>query len=196
MDAQPDGAVFTKNFGELGRDALRKKNRNPRTNPDKFDVLDGTETPEKRVQLGIREQQRVATRQQYIANLGMLLDILQTGFKLGMEIIGLGVGNQAAARAITAIRCTTIGHQEQDAVGVAMDDTRDGHRPLFANRILGLARGDVGLLDSRNHLSAHRAVRVLGVDQIEEVGRDRKRELMRCEQAPFSLLLGQFKHLL
>ena len=41
-----------------------------------------------------------------------------------------------------------------------------------------------------------RAVRVLGVDEVEEMRRDRKRELVGREEAPFPLLLGEHKHLL
>ena len=196
VDAQPDRPVLPEDFGELGRDALRQEDRDTRPDPDELDVLDGAQTSEERVQLGVGQQQRVAAGQQHVADLGVLLDVLQARLELGMEIVGLGVGHQTAARAITAIRGATVGDQEQHAVRVAMDDARDGHGAFFADRILGLADGDIGLLDARDDLTADRAIRILRIDEIEEVRRDRERELVRGEEAPFPLLLGQLQQLL
>ena len=125
----------------------------------------------------------------------MLFDILQTGFELGVKVIGLRVRDQAAARAITAVGGAAVGDQEEHAIRVAVDDTRDRHRALFADRVLGFTRSNVGFLDARDDLPAHRAVRVLRVDEVEEMRRDRKRELMGGKKAPFPLLLRQLQHL-
>ena len=195
MDAQPDRSVLAEDLGELRRDALRQEDGDTRTDADELDVLDRAQTAEERVQLGVGQQQRVAAGEQDVADLGMLFDVLQPGLELRMEVIRLGVGDQAAARAITAIGSAPVGDQEQDAVRITVDDAGDGHGAFFADRILGFAGGDIGLLDPRDDLTADRAVRVLRVDQVEEMRRDRKRQLMGGEEAPFPLLLGQFQHL-
>ena len=196
VDAHPDRPVLTEDLGELGRDALRQEDRDARTEADEFDVFDRAETSEERVELGVGQQQRVAAGEQDVTDFGMGLDVLQTCLELGMEVVRLGVGDQAAARAVAAIGSATVSDQEEDAVRVAVDDARYGHGALFADGVLGFARSDVRLLDAGDDLPADRAVRILGVDQVEEMGGDRQGQLMRGEQAPFPLFLGQFEALL
>ena len=126
----------------------------------------------------------------------MGLDILQAGLELGVKIIRLGVGNQPAARAVTAIRGAPVGDQEEDAVRITVDDARDGHGAFLADRVLGFARSDIGFFDARDDLPTDRTVRILGVDQVEEMGRDRQGQLMRGKETTFPLFLGQRQPLL
>ena len=60
VDTQPDWTVFTEDFGELRRDALGQEDWDARADADELDVLDRAEASEERIQLGVREQQRVA----------------------------------------------------------------------------------------------------------------------------------------
>ena len=195
VDAQPDRPVLAEDLGELGRDTLRQEDRDARSEADELDVLDRAEAAEERVQLRVGKQERVAAGEQDVTDLRVGLDVLQAGFELRMEVIRLGVRDQAAARAVAAIGSAAVGDQEEHAVRVTMDDARHGHGAFFADGVLGFARGDIGLLDARDDLPADRAIRVLGVDEVEEMRRDRQRELVRGEEAPFPLLLGEHEHL-
>ena len=59
----------------------------------------------------------------------MRLDVTQGLLVLRVEIVVLRVGNEAAARAVTAIRRTAVGHEEKHPVGIAVHQA--GHGGVF-----------------------------------------------------------------
>ena len=72
------------------------------------------------LQLAVGEQQRIPTREQHIAHLGVLLDVAQTLLILGMKIVVLRVGHEPAARAVAAVGRAAIGHQKKHPVRIAV----------------------------------------------------------------------------
>ena len=110
-------------------------------------------------------------------------DVAERLLVFGMKVVVLRVAHQAAAGAITAIGGATVGDKEEHAVRIAMDEA--GHRRMFVltERVEHLPRGDDHLVATGDDLLADRAIRVVPVDQVEKIRRDRQRQLLLGEEA-------------
>ncbi len=95
-----------------------------------------------------------------------------------MKIIVLGITDQTASRAIPAIGRASIGYKEQHPIRIAMHQARHGRMGIFAHGIQHLLTRNDYLPRSRDHLLANRAFRIVAIDQIEEVRRDRHGQLL------------------
>ena len=183
VDAHPDRAVLPEDLAELGRDPLRQEHGDPRADPDELHVPDLAQPADDVLELLVGEQERVAAREQHVPDLGMRLDVAQALLVLRVEIVVLRVRDQPAARAVPAIRRAPVRHEEEHAVGIAVDEARHRRVRVLAQRVEHLLGADDHLLRAGDHLPADRAGRVAPVDQVEEVRRDRQRELLVREVA-------------
>ena len=76
-----------------------------------------------------------------------------------MKVVAGRVADQPRARAVTALRRTTIRHQKQNAVGITMHESRHGRVRIFAARVAHFPRRGVRFLDARHDLLAYVLVR-------------------------------------
>ena len=149
--------------------------------------------PEQVVELAVGEQQRIAAAKQHVAHLGMRLDVAERPLVLGMEIVVLRVAHQPAARAVPAIGGAAVGHQEQHPVGITVHQSRHRRMLVLAERIEHFLLRHDHFVAARDDLPADRAVRIVAIDEVEKIGRDREGQLVIGKQAA-RLFLRRERH--
>jgi len=113
--------IFLQHGAQLRGDALRKENRHSSSDPEEFDVRNGPQTTEDFLQPRVAKKKGVATRQKHIADFRVLFEILEGGLKFRVQFLFANPTHNSTARAVAAVTCATIGYQEKDTIGIAMD---------------------------------------------------------------------------
>ncbi len=182
VDAHPERMIFLQHLAKLGRDPLREKNRDARADAEEFDVRNRAQPAENFFQFRITEKKRVAAREEHVTHFGVFFEILEGGFKLGVQFLFAHPADDATARAIAAVARATIGHEKEDAIRITMDQPRHRHVRIFPARVRHVVGRSPGLLDPRDDLAADRAVGIVAFDQVEKVRGDGEGELVAREQ--------------
>ena len=141
------------------------------------------------------ECQAVAAGDEDVPDLRRSAQILELRLVvLAVEVLGR-VTDDPRPSAVAAIARALGRDQHQDAVRVAMDEARDRGVAVLGERVLHHAGEGAVLAGGRDDLQADGVVRVLGVDQAHEIGRDVDPELVRHREA-LALFVGQLEDLL
>ena len=193
VNAHPHRAVFFEDFGEGGGDALGEKDGDTGTDTNEFDVGDGAEFAEEVVEFVVGEQEGVAAAEEDVADFGVLADVLEARFKFGVEVVILGVGDEAAAGAVAAVGGATVGNEEEDAVGVAVNDTVHRFGFFFADGVEAFLGGGLGFSGAGDDLTTDGVGGIGGIDEVEEVGGDREGEFLVGEAATGTLIGVEFE---
>ena len=176
MGVEVERAHLAQDGAELGRDALRERDRVARAEADDLHVGDGAEAKKDLAEPVVGEGQRVAARDQHVAHLRVGSDPVETARDLVLGRGRLGVGDLPFARAVTAIDGAVVGHIEEHPIGVAMGDAGHRHVALFGKRI-GKLEGVIEQLSGlRDGLQPDGAVGVPMLAQRGIVGGDRDEE--------------------
>ena len=154
---------------------------------------DGAQATEQIVEALIGQGQRIAARDQHVADLGMRGDIVERLFPLRAAegIVATRLADHARARAVAAIGRAEAGGEEQHAVRVAMDETWNGGVAVLAERIVSLARRLQIFGADRNVRSPQRLRRVVTAHQARIVGRDAERQRTLMTNHGVALVVGQ-----
>ena len=187
--------VLLEHLAQLVVDPLGQEDRHARADPDDLDVGDLAQAAEDRLEELRRERQAVAAGDQDVADLRRAAQVLELGLVVAaVEVLGR-VADDPRPGAVAAVARALGRDQHQDAVRVAMDEP--GHRrvAVLGERVLHHRGERLLLAAERDDLAADRVVRVVGVDQADEVRRDVDPELVRRGQA-LALLVGQVQDLL
>ncbi len=188
VDAHPDRPVLLENLAQLRRDALRQERRNARANANKLHMLDRPQTSEQVVELPVGKQQRIAARQQHIADFRMRLDVAQPLLVFRVEVVVLRVGNEPAARAVTTVSRAPVRHEKQHPVRITMNQTRHRRVFVFAERIEHFFGVKLRLARTRNHLQPDGTVGIITINQVKKIRGDRHRQLVAREEHPGALV--------
>ena len=183
VEVDPERVVLLEHRAELVVDPLRQEDRHPRADPDDLDVGDLAEAAEDRLEELRGERQAVAAGDEHVADLRRPAQVLELGLVvLAVEVLGR-VADDPRPRAVAAVARALGRDEHQDAVRVAMHEA--GHRgvAVLGERVLHHRREGLLLAPERDDLAADRVVRVVGVDQADEVRRDVDPELVRGGQA-------------
>ena len=113
-----------------------------------------------------------------------------------VEFLFARAADDPAAGAVPAVARATVRHEEQNAVRVAVDQSRHGHVAILAARVGHLEGRDVRFLQLRHDLPADRAVRVVALDEIEKMRRDGQRQLAARDLHPGAFAGGEDEVLL
>ncbi len=105
-------------------------------------------------------------------------------FELRVQFLLAHAADHAAARAISAIARAAIRHQKEHAVRITMHQTRHRHVRVLPARDRHFVRRLPALLDARDDLAADRTIRIVLLDQVEKVRRDRQRQLVPERRTP------------
>src|SRR5690349_2460161 len=84
--------------------------------------------------------------------------------------------DHARTRTKAAVDAAAIGHEQERAIRIALDQVARDFVGFFPEWVAQVAAFDLGFRDVRHALDAHRAARVFRVAQAEVVGRDRERK--------------------
>ena len=195
VEVDPERVVLLEHLAQLVVDPLRQEDRDPRADPDDLDVGDLAEAAEDRLEQLRGERQAVAAGDEHVADLGGPAQVVELGFVvLAVEVLGR-VAHDPGPGAVAAVARALGRDQHQDPVRVAMDEA--GHRgvAVLGERVLHHPGEGAVLAGGRDDLQADRVVRVVRVDQADEVGRDVDPELVRRGE-PLALVVGQVQDLL
>ena len=190
VQVDPQRVVLLEHLAQFVVDALGQEDRHAAPDPDDLDVRDLADPPQDRLEQLGREGQAVATRDEDVAHLRGPAQVLELGLMVApIEVLG-GVADDPRAGAVPAVRGALRRDEHQHPVGVAVDQARDRRVAVLGERVLH-HRGERLLLPAgRDDLAADRVVRVVRVDQADEVGRDVHAELVRRRE-PQALVVGQ-----
>src|SRR5690606_28985923 len=139
------------------------------------------------------ERQRVAARDQAVADLRRCRDVLDGLVDIGLAQRALAArAHEARPRAVAAIDRTEVRHEQQHAIGVAVHETRRRAVAVLAERVLLLAGAGHELGERRYRRPANALVRVRRVYQAHVVRRDtdRQRTLVASDRGAF--FIGDF----
>ena len=154
-------------------------------------MRDGTEAGEDFIEAIVGEEEGIAAREEDVADFGVLFEGAEGGFPLGFEVLFADAGDDAGACAVAAVGGAAIGDEEEDAVGVAVDEAGDWHVRVLAAGVGEFFRGGPGFFDAGDDLAANGAVGVVAVDEVEVVRGDAHRELGACEEDTGAFLIGE-----
>ena len=118
-------------------------------------------------------------------------EILDGLIPLGFEFLVRNAGNNAGPGAVAAVGCAAVGDEKKDAIGVAVDESRDRHVGILATGVGHFRRVGVVFFDARDDLPADRAIGIGGVDEVEEVRRDGSGQFGPGEENAGSFLLRE-----
>ena len=159
---------------ELGRDPLGQVAGDPAADPDDLEVRDGPEPGEDGLEPPVVEQQRVAAGHDDVADLGVLLEVLERALELRHRDL-LGIAHLPPPGAEPAVAGADRGDEEERPVGIAVRDV--GHRAVgvLVERVDDAVH-DVELLDRGDVLPPDRVVGRL--DQVDHGRRDPELEVL------------------
>src|SRR6185503_7691056 len=107
--------ILAQDAAQLVRDALRQKDGNACSHPQKLHVRNGPQPAEQIIQSLIAEQERIASAQQHISHRGRAPDIFYLFVEFWNEIISACVADQTRTSAVSAIAGAPIRDQKQNA---------------------------------------------------------------------------------
>jgi len=188
VDAHPQRVKLLQHRTKLRRDALRKENWDPAADAKELDVRDSANLREEMFEPFIAQEQRIPTAEQHVADFGVPANVLDGSTEIGFEVLVPHSADDAASRAVPAIRRATICHEKQDAVGIPMDEAGHDGVVVFAARVNEFAISGDGFLDAWDDLATDGAVRIGAVNEVEEVRRDGEREFLAGQQDAFAFL--------
>ena len=149
---------------ELRGDALRQEDRDAGANADELDVRNRAEAPQQRVELLIGEKEWISAREQDVAHLGVLLEVGDRLVEIRMEFLLPRPTHHAGARAVAAVGGAPIGDQEEDTVGVAVNQSGHRHMAILPAGVSHLRRRNSPLADMGDNLTADRACGIVPLD--------------------------------
>ena len=119
----------------------------------------------------VGEEKRIAAGEEDVADDRRSRDVVDGALPLGGAELVVTVlrSDHARAGAIPAIHRARSGDQEEHAVGVPVDETRDGAVGILTERIDGLFRGANELLLHHHHRPAKGLIRVDSIQQTRVV---------------------------
>lgn len=185
--------VFLQHAAKLGRDALGDENGYAGADADEFDVWDGAQTGEERVELGIGEEQGIATGEEHVTHLGVAFQITENGIEFRVQLLLSHTGNHATACAVAAVAGAAVGDEEEHAVWIAMHQAWHGHVAVFAAGIGHFIGIVPGFFYAWDDLTADGALRVVGVDEVEIMRCDGHRQFAAGEQDACAFFIGELE---
>ena len=123
----------------------------------------------------------------------MFFEIAESGLKLGVQLLLPHSADHAAAGAVAAVAGATVGDEEKHAIRIAVHQPRHRHVGILTAGIAHLVGIIPRLLDAWDDLPPDGAVRIGGVDEVEEVRRDGHGQLVAAEQNAGALFVAERK---
>ncbi len=177
VGVDPHRVVAPQHRDELGRDALRQRHRH--AGPDPHDLHRRhlvAQAPEDAFEPVVRQQQRVAARQEHVPDLRVVAQPGDPRVELGVRDRTHRVTHLALTGAVTAQHRALVDHDPQDTVRVPVSHARGHPVPFLVERVLDVEVTHRHLGARRDRLQADRTLRVVAVDQRRIVRRHREPE--------------------
>ena len=188
VDAHIQRMIFLQHVDQGAGDALRQNSWHFGADADDLDMGNAPQPRKQVFHMQLGHGKGVSSGNQDIADLGMLLDVIKAGLPRFNPDVAFIFCHHARTRTVPAIGGAEAGNQEQNPVGIAVHQPRHGHGSILAARVGHFLRRNQRFLDPRNDLPPDRAIGIVGIDEIEELGRDAHAQLCPGEQHPRAFL--------
>ncbi len=176
---------------QLVVDAHRQADRDAGADADDLDVRDGADALEQIEEPLRGKEQRVASGDEHVPHLRMRAQVRERFLQLLAGDAALVTAGDAPARAVPAVDAAVVEGEQEDAVGVLVDDGAHGPVQVLAERVAQLALVPGGFRAHGDGLHAHRAEGVRRVDQREVVRGDAQPEDAARVEAAALLVLAE-----
>ena len=191
VHTHPQRVEFFEHGAKFRRDALREKDGDAGADAEELDVRDGAQAGEDAAEFVVRKKERVAAREQDVADFGVRFEIAEGRLEVGLQFLFAGPADHAAAGAIAAITGAAIRDEKEHAIGVTMHEPRHRHVGIFAAWIGHFAGGYDTFAGQGDDLPSDRAIRVVRLDEVEVVRGDSESQLVRGEEETFAFRRGE-----
>ncbi len=191
VNAEAKGVVLLEHLAEFVVDPLGEEDGDSGADANEFEVGDLAEAGEDFIEFPGGEEEGVAAGEEDVADLRVFLQVLVGGFVVHFELLIAGSADDAASGAVAAVGGAAVGDEEEDAIGVAVDEAGYGHVGVFAAGVGHFGGVFPGLFDSGDDLSTDGIERVAWIDEIEVVGGDGGGELGAGEEYAGALFIGE-----
>ena len=189
MGIEVERSISLQHPNQPGGDSLREYAGYSTSDADDLYMLNGSKSSEDLLQDGVREGQRVTAGDHHVSNLRVLLDVLDRLVSLVAADAFVGQPHLALAGAEPAVHGTLGCDQEEDSVGVSVNQTRDRAHGLFLQRVAASGPVVSLLRHVRNGLFPNWVPRFL--DKAQVVGIDAHRVLLCDVSNLFSIHAGK-----
>ena len=174
---------------ELGGEALREGRWDATVDSDAADVGDGEELPEEGVEPLIAEEERIASAQDHLLNLGVAPQVSECVVQFGPQSDGGSVGEEHLPETKPAIeRAMKRGHQQR-SVRIAMHKKGRGGVAMIPDGILLFTREGHQLASVGDGLEPDGTIWIVLVHEAEIVLADTELEAISDRTEPFGFSL-------
>ena len=198
MQVHVYGMVLFHDVAEFGRDALWQRPGNSRADPDEFQVGNRSKRFQHPFEQMVREQERIASRENYIPHLRVLAEVLNGSVQVTL-FQESRFPHQSLPGAKPAIDRALIRHHEQHPIRIAVNEVRHRTHEIFFKGIV-VGRDIVQLCCIRDDLLPDRII--LRFDCLEDgggdshgIGADDGFDLFFIEAEPVGQVLGFYNAL-
>ena len=160
VHAHPERMIFRQHRAQLRRDSLRQENRHPCADPQKFDVLDRAQPRKSFSSLSSLKIRASPPLKSTSRTSVCCFKITERLLEIRVQFLFANSANHSTPRAIAAVTRATVRHQKQDTIRIPMHQSRHRHVRIFAAGIGHVVRRRPSFLDSRNHLTPDRVIRI------------------------------------
>ena len=188
VHADPERMVPFEHSHQRRRDALRQRGGNLRAHSQQFHMLDGAQPRKQPLELLVRQQKRIASGKQHVANLGVGRDIFDRCRPLlDTDRVPGRVADHPRACAVTAVDRADRGHQEQHPIGIAMHQSGRAQVAVLVQRVVRLVRTPLQFVGRHDDRAAQRIVGSRLVQKAGIVRRDLNGQLsLQLERRPLA----------
>ena len=184
--------IRAKRAKKLARDAHRQRDGDARRETDRLHALDRPDRGDEAHDPLGGHRERIPAADDDVAHLRVGAQPRERGGERVERHRAVAAADHARARAEAAVDRAAIGRQEEDAIGIALDEMRRDLVRAFAERVDEVPRHVVALPRVGNALPAYGARGIVAVDEGQVVRRDADREpLALGAPRPFGLARSQ-----
>jgi len=140
VHAHPERVVLSEHTAQFRSDSLGQYGRHFGADADEFDMWNRAESSEDPVEFFVTECKRVATGDQHIADLDCIFQIVEDGFQSLLIGLNFPMPDDSRPCAVAAVGGAEIEWEQQDAVGVPMNESGDRAVAIFSERVICLTR--------------------------------------------------------
>ena len=162
---QPDWMVFLQHVDQILRDPLRHDHRYSGTNADDLHVRNFPELLNDVFQRLVRHQQRVAAREQHVANHRRVSDVFNGLVDVVHRRLLVLRPRETAAGTVATVHGAHVRDQEQHTVRIAVGQPRRRRIRVLMKRVIHVRGTLMGLVNRRYCLHPHRTPRIILIHQ-------------------------------
>src|SRR5208282_1546445 len=103
-------------------------------------MLDRAQSAQNPTKLVVRQEQSISSGKQDVANFSVRFQIAISFLEIGVKFLFANAAHDATSCAVPAVGCASISYEKQNAIRVAVNESRDRHVGIFPARVCHFER--------------------------------------------------------